>query len=261
MRLAAVMVLMAGLGGAARADEDDETRARAHYEIGLGLYRLGDYRAALREFAAGYELVPKSGFLINLGQTYRKLGDLAHARDMYRRFLADAPASDPQRPQAQQMLAELETQLKAQPPAPPAEVPPPPPPPSSKPGASKPSPSPPSSKPSPLPPPAALSSSAAATATVEAAPTPPPRARRRPLRIAGVTLTVAGVLLAAPAIALGFAADGLARDLNNADRNGAPYDANKEARYNNDRAGEYACIGVGAAFAATGVVLLIVGSR
>lgn len=98
-------------------------------------------------------------------------------------------------------------------------------------------------------------------AQVTAAPAPRPRPRQRALRIAGVTLTVAGVLMAAPAIGFGLAADGLARDLNTLDRTGGRFDPTKDSQYGSDRAAEGAFIGVGAACAATGVVLLIVGSR
>src|SRR4051812_34943328 len=115
MRVCAAVAVWIALCGAARGDADVESRARGHYEIGLGLYRLGDYRAALKEFAAGYELMPKPGFLVNLGQTYRKLGQLARARDMYKQFLGAVPANDPQRPQAEKVLAEIEEALRTQP--------------------------------------------------------------------------------------------------------------------------------------------------
>src|SRR5207247_10616966 len=100
MRTASSLVLLTAVAAAsamlarpARGDEDAQGRARAHYEIGQGLYRLGDYRGALREFAAGYELAPKPRLLLNLGQTYRQLGDRVRARDHYRQFPAAAPAA------------------------------------------------------------------------------------------------------------------------------------------------------------------------
>jgi Flp pilus assembly protein TadD len=108
--------------------DDDVTRARTHFEAGRALYQLGNYNEALREFAAGYQLAPRPQFLLNLGQCYRKLDDLANARSMYQRYLHDAPQSDPERPQAEQILAEIERQIAdrqaAQ--APPAPVTPPP---------------------------------------------------------------------------------------------------------------------------------------
>ncbi|HEX8953349.1 MAG TPA: tetratricopeptide repeat protein, partial [Polyangia bacterium] len=90
---------------------DDVARARTHFEAGRALYQLGNYNEALREFAAGYQLAPRPQFLLNLGQCYRKLDDLANARAMYQRYLHDAPASDPERPQAQQIRAEIDRQI------------------------------------------------------------------------------------------------------------------------------------------------------
>src|SRR2546430_3921986 len=95
MRVAVVLSLCAALSAPARAGGDDEERARGHYEIGLGLYRLGDYHGALKEFAAGYELAHKPGFLLNLGQTYRKLGELREARDLHRQLPAEVRGDDP----------------------------------------------------------------------------------------------------------------------------------------------------------------------
>src|SRR3954468_5602315 len=123
MRLVAALLLSTALVTPAPArSAGGAERARAHYEIGLGLYRLGDYHAALKEFAAGYELARKPGFLLNLGQTYRKLGELREARDLYRQFLAEVRLDDPARPQAQKVLLEIEDALRKQPPA---EPPPP----------------------------------------------------------------------------------------------------------------------------------------
>ncbi len=96
----------------AQAQQDDSiARARTHFEAGRALYQLGNYNEALREFAAGYQLAPRPQFLLNLGQCYRKLDDLQKAREMYQRYLHDAPSSDPERPQAQQILAEIDRQI------------------------------------------------------------------------------------------------------------------------------------------------------
>ena len=94
---------------AAHAQSDDTVaRARTHFEAGRALYQLGNYDEALREFAAGYQLAPRPQFLLNLGQCYRKLDDLQKARAMYQRYLHDAPSSDAERDQAQQILAEID---------------------------------------------------------------------------------------------------------------------------------------------------------
>ncbi|HXU68557.1 MAG TPA: tetratricopeptide repeat protein [Polyangia bacterium] len=122
--LAAALVVCA----TARAESDREARARAHYEVGLGMYHLGNYADAVREFSAGYELSPRPEFLINLGQAYRKLHDLDRARDMFERYMARAPADAPDRVQVRSLLAEVEAERAAVPPtpgAPPPSAPPP----------------------------------------------------------------------------------------------------------------------------------------
>jgi tetratricopeptide (TPR) repeat protein len=110
MRLrAAVPLVLVALAPPSRAEEQDRVaRARAHYEAGRALHSLGNYRDALREFASGYELDPRPGFLLNMGQTYRRLEQLDEARTMFRRFLDATPAEDPEHVEVVGILAELE---------------------------------------------------------------------------------------------------------------------------------------------------------
>ena len=122
-----VTVLACALHAQAQTD-DPVARARTHFEAGRALYQLGNYNEALREFAAGYQLAPRPQFLLNLGQCYRKLDDLQNARAMYQRYLHDAPATDAERPQAQQILGEIDKSIadKQAAAAPPPPVTPPP---------------------------------------------------------------------------------------------------------------------------------------
>jgi tetratricopeptide (TPR) repeat protein len=124
-----VMAMLAPLllGAVAHAQSDDAVaRARSHFEAGRALYNLKQYTDAIREFSAGYQLVPKPQFLVNLGQCYDRLGDgtqdptarreaLEHARDMYKKFLDDAPPKDPLRDQVTGIFADLEKRLAALP--------------------------------------------------------------------------------------------------------------------------------------------------
>ena len=105
------LAVLACAAAAHAQSNDDISRARTHFEAGRALYQLGNYDEALREFAAGYELAPRPQFLLNLGQCYRKLENLEQARAMYQRYLHDAPVSDPERAQAQQILAEIDRQI------------------------------------------------------------------------------------------------------------------------------------------------------
>jgi tetratricopeptide (TPR) repeat protein len=115
-RLLAVLFALVLVSGAARAQSsDDLARAKTHYEAGHALYNLGNFTEAQREFAAGYQLVPRPGFLLNLGQCARKLGNLERAQEMYQRFLQAARPDDPQRAEATQVLAELDKQIAERP--------------------------------------------------------------------------------------------------------------------------------------------------
>jgi tetratricopeptide (TPR) repeat protein len=107
--LAWCMVLIVGAAGAAQAQSSDEvSRAKTHFEAARALYSLGKYESALGEFSSGYALVPKPRFLLNIGHCHRKLGQPDKAREAYARFLAEVPADDPDREEAQRYLAEVE---------------------------------------------------------------------------------------------------------------------------------------------------------
>jgi tetratricopeptide (TPR) repeat protein len=156
----------------------DLERAKAHYEAGSGLYQLGRYDEAMREFSAGYALSHRPQFALNIAQCYRMLGRYEEARDMIRRFLDEAPADAPERPSATRLLAETEEQirLRGAPPPPPVLEPPP--------AAS-----------APAPPPVAVS-------PPPPAPAAPPRQSHRAAYIAlGVT---GAVLVVGAAVAIGL---------------------------------------------------------
>jgi tetratricopeptide (TPR) repeat protein len=120
-----VAALIASLPVRAAEPNDAEARARKHYTAGKTLYELGNYTDAVRELLVGYALVPKPQFLLNIGQCYRKLGDLPKAREMYAKFLADAPRDVRERPQVEALVAELDKQIAAERAAAAATVPPP----------------------------------------------------------------------------------------------------------------------------------------
>jgi tetratricopeptide (TPR) repeat protein len=123
-RLAFAIGLAFALGSTAHAQSADAIgRARTHFEAGRALYNLGNYTDAIREFSAGYQLVPKPQFLVNLGQAYRKLGDLGKAREMYKKFLDEAAPADPDREQVKGLLADIEAEQATQTPPTPAPAP------------------------------------------------------------------------------------------------------------------------------------------
>lgn len=108
---AALVAMMLAWGGGALAQATDPVvRSRLHFETGRGLYGLGDYGGAVREFAAGYDLSHNPRFLLNLGQAYRKLNQAEQALTMFKRFLAEAPLEDPNRAAAARIVDELEAE-------------------------------------------------------------------------------------------------------------------------------------------------------
>jgi tetratricopeptide (TPR) repeat protein len=117
-----VLLLCSTIARRAAAEQPTEQQARLHYNLGGVRYAAGDYRGAVREFEAGYRLLPLAKFLINIGQAYRKLGDLGAAREAFARFLVEAGPSDSYRREAQNMVADLDARLAAAPPAPHAKV-------------------------------------------------------------------------------------------------------------------------------------------
>jgi tetratricopeptide (TPR) repeat protein len=102
MTLGAVMrvlllAAMAALAFAAPARADDASEGRRLFQRGEEYLRQGDYRAAAEAFQAGYLMAPRAGFLLNIGNCYRKLGELGKARQYYWRFLDAAPKDHPSR--------------------------------------------------------------------------------------------------------------------------------------------------------------------
>lgn len=87
--------------------------ARAHLSRGLDLYRAGRYADAVEEFEAGHAALPHPTFLLNLAQSWRKLGDLERARGYYARFASETPAGDDAHQQALAAIEKIDGELRA----------------------------------------------------------------------------------------------------------------------------------------------------
>ena len=70
---------------------DAERESRTRYALGEAAFKAGRYLQAVVEFEAGFEAVPKPGFLLDIGHAYRRLGALHKARAAYKKFLKLAP--------------------------------------------------------------------------------------------------------------------------------------------------------------------------
>ena len=106
------VVVAALLSGPARAAPSEaEKEARAHFQAGEARFKEGAFDEALAEYQKGYDAKPLPGFLVNIAQCQRRLGDLKKARATYQKFVLVAPDS-PLVPQVRSMIAEIDGLLE-----------------------------------------------------------------------------------------------------------------------------------------------------
>jgi tetratricopeptide (TPR) repeat protein len=97
----------------ARADDDDPevtAQAKEHYKAGLDAYKAGKYDVAIRELKKAHLLKRLPPLLLNIGATYRKMGDLDLALHFYQKYLDEAPADAKDRPEVEKTISEIKAQ-------------------------------------------------------------------------------------------------------------------------------------------------------
>ena len=95
------------------AEEDDPevvAQAKEHYKAGLEAYKAGKYDVAIRELKKAYLLKRLPPLLLNIGATYRKMGDLDLSLHFYQKFLDEAPTDAKDRPEVEKIIAEVKQQ-------------------------------------------------------------------------------------------------------------------------------------------------------
>jgi tetratricopeptide (TPR) repeat protein len=92
------------------AGHDAEKQARRIFEKAETHFKAGLFAEALGEYQEGYDRLPLPGFLINIAQCQRRLGDLTQARATYRKFILIAPDS-PYVAEVRSLIAELDRLL------------------------------------------------------------------------------------------------------------------------------------------------------
>ena len=75
----------------AHADDPATRAARRHYERGEKLFALGKFDEALEEYQTAFDAKPLPGFLYNIGQCYRNLGDFDQAIFSFKKYLKLEP--------------------------------------------------------------------------------------------------------------------------------------------------------------------------
>jgi tetratricopeptide (TPR) repeat protein len=115
-----LLVLVSAVTGAALArpalaappKTTAELTAEQHFKEGEERYSARQFQAALDEYQAGFTILPLPGFLVNIGQCYRRMGDLARARTTFERFVLVAPDS-PLVPEVRQLIADIDRQQRS----------------------------------------------------------------------------------------------------------------------------------------------------
>jgi tetratricopeptide (TPR) repeat protein len=95
----------------ARADMHDKKTAAVHFKRGSALFEDARYHEALAAFKAGYDAFPLPGFLVNIGQCYRKLERYEDAADVFKRFLDTNPGDGRLRAEVEEAYAEVKAEI------------------------------------------------------------------------------------------------------------------------------------------------------
>lgn len=85
--------------------------ARELFQRGRGAYETGDFEGAVEAWRAAYELDPRPLLQFNLAQAYERLGRLQESLDAYERFLAAAPSDAEDVPAARIRAAAIQQRL------------------------------------------------------------------------------------------------------------------------------------------------------
>jgi tetratricopeptide (TPR) repeat protein len=105
------MCLLVGLAVAiprpVSADDPATRAARRHFERGEKLFALGKFDEALEQYQSAFDAKPLPGFLYNIGQCYRNLGDYDQAIFSFKKYLKLDPEA-PNREAVEQLITELE---------------------------------------------------------------------------------------------------------------------------------------------------------
>jgi tetratricopeptide (TPR) repeat protein len=91
------------------ADDPATRSARRHFERGEKLFALGKFDEALEEYQTAFDDKPLPGFLYNIGQCYRNLGDLDQAIFSFKKYLKLDPEAD-NKEAVQRLIEDLEDQ-------------------------------------------------------------------------------------------------------------------------------------------------------
>lgn len=112
--LVALCALAPGLAEGAELSTEAKSQARVKYSEGNASYEQGNFREALKSFEAAYRLAPLPGFLFNVAQCHRQLGDFAQAASAYRRYLSLSEKEPANAAMVKNLIAEMDSKVRQQ---------------------------------------------------------------------------------------------------------------------------------------------------
>jgi hypothetical protein len=107
LRAALVSLGLVLASAAARADSPEAQVERLAAEA-VNAYRGADYNHAVELLQKAYEIRQVPALLYNMAKAYDKLGDVEHASDAYRRYVASLDADPKLKAKAEARLTQLE---------------------------------------------------------------------------------------------------------------------------------------------------------
>jgi tetratricopeptide (TPR) repeat protein len=108
-----VVAVVALVARPAAADDKATRDARRHWEKGEKLFALGRFDEALVAYEQAFEAKPLPGFLFNIGQCHRNLGNYDAAIFSFRKFLKLDPDTA-KKDAVLELIEELEDKKKAE---------------------------------------------------------------------------------------------------------------------------------------------------
>jgi tetratricopeptide (TPR) repeat protein len=105
--LLAVCLLLLAFARPAHAEDPSERAAKRHYDRGQKLYNLQKFEQALDQYQKAFDAKPLPGFLFNIAQCQRNLGDYDAAIFSFKRYLKLDPETE-KREQVEELIEDLE---------------------------------------------------------------------------------------------------------------------------------------------------------
>lgn len=105
--LGLALAFAAGAQGKKKPDPDEQ-RARALFSDGQKAYDVGEFDRALTLYSDAYKLKPLPGFLFNIAQCHRQLGNFERAVFFFGRFIDNSAPAASNVELARELMADME---------------------------------------------------------------------------------------------------------------------------------------------------------